>query len=133
MPRTPHRSVSRRLLDVYDFLHAPHRRYLSREYDVMMKAREAFWHSGRAPYPLDADTAAIVEGIASSYVVCWAVVDRSVEEWVYERLKSEAAEEATALAAPLQPEALPPLPDLEALRAYREGRDWCGEEIWYHG
>jgi hypothetical protein len=99
----------------------------------MMKAREVFWCWGRAPYPLDADTAAVVEGIASSYVVCWAVVDLSVEEWVYERLKSEAAEETTALVAPLQSEALPPLPSLEELRAYRDGRDWCGEELWYHG
>src|SRR5262245_5559962 len=100
MPRAPHRSVSRRLLDVYDFLHAPHIHYLDREGEMMRKteaSREAFWCLGRTPHPVDADTGAVVERIVSSYVVPWAVVQLSVEEWVYERLRLEAEEELITL------------------------------------
>jgi hypothetical protein len=77
-----------------------------------MKARETFWYLGHIPYPFDRDTASAIEEIAAHYIIPWGYVDYSIEEWVYDELQSHEVEKA-----------MPPLPALAELRAYRQKQE----------
>jgi hypothetical protein len=82
MTRSTRRTSSRRKRDVYDFLRKQHRDCLAKERQALMSVDPVLWYLRRAPYPLDADTAAAFRGAVSRFVLSNRQLRFDVEEWV---------------------------------------------------
>jgi hypothetical protein len=107
--------------DVYDLLRKTHLAFLGGEHDAFREIREPYWHLRRAPYPLDAETAAAVRWIVDGFVAPWELVGMAVEGWVYPQFRADAVECATRFDRMPPAAAERSIPDLETLRAWESG------------
>jgi hypothetical protein len=125
---TGHRK-KRRFLE--DFLRAEHWEFLEREWDQLGEAIVALWYLSRVPYPLDADTAAAIQGSRDYFVLPYPLLDYYIEEWTYPQFRDKAVRFSESLRT--SGITTPEVPELETLRAFlgdEDGRRILGLEAW---